>query len=60
MCAVWPWYCIEDRIRDHYEGKVCIWVKSMYEEISENFQELYGQKQVVCLIGIDVLSMKNI
>jgi len=42
MCAVWPWYCIEDRIRDHYEGKVCIWVKSMYEEISENFQELYG------------------
>ena len=41
-CAVWPWYCIEDRIRDHYEGKVCIWVKSMYEEIFENFQELYG------------------
>lgn len=42
MCAVWPWYCIEDRIRDHYEGKVCIWVKSMYGEIFENFQELYG------------------
>ena len=42
MCAVWPWYCIEDRIRDHYEGKVCIWIKSMYEEIFENYQELYG------------------
>lgn len=40
--AVWPGNCIEDRIRDHYEGKVCIWVKSMYEEIFENFQELYG------------------
>ena len=42
MCAVWPGNCIEDRIRDHYEGKVCIWVKSMYGEIFENFQELYG------------------
>lgn len=40
--AVWPGNCIEDRIRDHYEDKVCIWVKSMYGEIFENFQELYG------------------
>ena len=40
--AVWPGNCIEDRIRDHYEGKICIWVKSMYGEIFENYQELYG------------------
>ena len=30
-CAVWDYGCVEDRLRDHYNGVPCIWLKEEYE-----------------------------
>lgn len=30
-CAVWDMHHVEDRLRDHYNGVPCIWLKEEYE-----------------------------